>query len=37
MPIWNPECETMPRDELEQLQTQRLREVVARVGASVPF
>jgi phenylacetate-CoA ligase len=37
MPIWNPTCETMPREELVQLQVQRLREVVARVDARVPF
>ena len=37
MPIWNPEFETMPRDQLNSIQEQRLRDVVARVGASVPF
>jgi len=37
MPIWNPEFETMPRDQLNSIQAQRLRDVVARVGASVPF
>ncbi|MBI3762460.1 MAG: phenylacetate--CoA ligase [Chloroflexi bacterium] len=37
MPIWNPECETLPREELEKLQAQRLREVVARTAATVPF
>ena len=37
MPIWNPECETMPRDRLVQLQVRRLRELVARVAARVPF
>jgi phenylacetate-CoA ligase len=36
MPIWNPEYETMPRDQLEKLQVQRLREVMIRV-ADVPF
>lgn len=36
MPIWNPEYETMPRDQLEKLQVQRLREVMIRV-ANVPF
>jgi phenylacetate-CoA ligase len=36
MPIWNPEYETMPRDQLEKLQVQRLREVMMRV-AEVPF
>lgn len=37
MPIWNPEFETLPRDQLEQLQVKRLRELVARVSATVPF
>jgi phenylacetate-CoA ligase len=36
MPIWNPEYETMPRDRLENLQVQRLKEVLARAGANVP-
>jgi phenylacetate-CoA ligase len=37
MPIWNPEAETMPRPELEKLQTARLRALVERVEAKVPF
>ncbi|MEK7310447.1 MAG: phenylacetate--CoA ligase, partial [Chloroflexota bacterium] len=37
MPIWNPDCETMPREQLEKLQVQRLREVVARVAAVSPL
>jgi len=37
MPIWNPEFETMPRDQLSKAQAQRLRDVVARAGANVPF
>jgi len=37
MPIWSPEFETMPRDQLERLQAQRLRELVARAGVAVPF
>jgi len=37
MPIWNPEFEAMPRDRLNEIQAQRLRDVVARVGANVPF
>ncbi len=36
-PMWNREAETMPREELEQLQVQRLKEVVARVYNKVPF
>ncbi len=36
MPIWNPEYESMPRDQLEKLQAQRLRETIARVTATVP-
>ena len=35
--IWNEEFETMPRLELEKLQLERLKEVVARVTATVPF
>ncbi|HLF01251.1 MAG TPA: phenylacetate--CoA ligase [Anaerolineales bacterium] len=34
MPIWNPDYETMPREQLEKLQLQRLREVAGRVAAS---
>lgn len=37
MPIWNPDCETMPREQTEKLQAQRLREVVARVAAVSPL
>ena len=37
MPIWNPEAETMPRPELEKLQTARLRELVERAEAKLPF
>ena len=37
MPIWNPEYETMPRDQMEKLQAQRLRETVARVAAASPL
>ncbi len=37
MPIWNPDYETMPRDQLADLQTRRLRELVARAEARVPF
>ncbi len=36
MPIWNPEYETMPRDQLEKLQVQRLKEVIVRASASLP-
>jgi phenylacetate-CoA ligase len=35
--IWNQEFETMPRPELQKLQLERLKNVVARVTASVPF
>lgn len=35
--IWNPDCECMSRDQLAELQLRRLREVVARVHARVPF
>jgi phenylacetate-CoA ligase len=29
---WDPEAQTMPRDELRQLQLDRLREMVSRIG-----
>ena len=35
--IWNEEMETAPREELEALQSARLREVVARAYQKVPF
>lgn len=35
--IWNEEAETMPRDELARLQLARLKDMVARVTATVPF
>jgi phenylacetate-CoA ligase len=35
--IWNPEYETMPRPELKKVQFERLKQVVARVTANVPF
>jgi len=35
--MWNRAAETMPRDALERLQVQRLREVVGRVAQAVPF
>lgn len=34
--IWNREMETMPREELEKLQLERLKKVVARVYNMVP-
>lgn len=37
MPIWNPEDETMERDELEKLQAQRLHDIAEWVNARVPF
>src|SRR5512136_2063762 len=37
MSIWNSEYETMPRDQLARLQAQRLRQVLERVEARVPF
>src|SRR3990172_5188349 len=37
MPIWNPEYESMPRDELEKLQVKRLRETLERAIANVPL
>lgn len=37
MPIWDPEVETMPRAQMQALQLQRLRELVARASAASPF
>jgi phenylacetate-CoA ligase len=37
MPIWNEEYETMPRSELESLQLERLRDIVAYAAERVPF
>ena len=36
MPMWNPQAESMPRAELEQLQLRRLGESVERAEANVP-
>src|SRR5205085_5501037 len=35
--MWNRAAETMPREQLEQLQLRRLRELVLRVGQKIPF
>ncbi|MDM7925751.1 MAG: phenylacetate--CoA ligase [bacterium] len=35
--IWNPESETLPRNRLRALQTERLRSVVRTVHEKVPF
>jgi len=35
--IWNPEYESMPRRELESLQLERLRRLLARLVERVPF
>ncbi len=35
--IWNPKFETMARQELEQLQLERLKSLVARVYEKIPF
>ncbi len=37
MPIWNPEYECMPRDELAKLQLRRLQSTVAWVHERVPY
>ena len=37
MTIWNPQIETMPREQLRELQDQRLREQVAYVYQRSPF
>ena len=35
--IWNEAMETMPRAEIEKLQSERLRQLVSRVYEKVPF
>jgi len=35
--IWNPKYETMPREELERLQLERLQATVTQVYGKVPF
>lgn len=35
--IWNKECETLPRRELETLQLERLTDVVQRVYDRIPY
>ncbi len=35
--LWNPEIETMPRERLQQMQTERLRLRLAAVYERVPF
>jgi len=37
MPIWNPTIETLPREEIEQIQIERLQSTLNRVYRSVPF
>ncbi|MCD6334167.1 MAG: phenylacetate--CoA ligase [Candidatus Latescibacteria bacterium] len=37
MPIWNQQMETLPRDEIEQVQIERLQSILNRVYRSVPF
>lgn len=37
MGIWNPEMETMPRNELEKLQGQRLRQITEYVYNNLPY
>ncbi len=36
-PLYNPQCETIPREELEQLQLERLQSTLNRVYRSVAF
>ncbi len=36
-PMWNPEVETLSREEMRRLQLQRLQDVVQRVYNQVPF
>jgi phenylacetate-CoA ligase len=35
--MWEPEREAMPREDLEQLQLERLQSTLYRVGTHVPF
>ncbi len=35
--IWNPSCETMPREEIVKLQEERLRALVHKLYNKVPF
>ncbi len=35
--IWNPHFETMPRDKIRELQSERLRDVVERIYYNVPY
>ena len=35
--IWNQAMETMPRPEIEKLQSERLQQLVRRVYERVPF
>ncbi|MCK5733895.1 MAG: phenylacetate--CoA ligase, partial [Candidatus Latescibacteria bacterium] len=37
MPIWNPQMETLPREEIEQVQIERLQSILNRAYRSVPF
>jgi phenylacetate-CoA ligase len=37
MPIWNPEFETMPREDLSKLQLERLKALVERAAKTIPF
>jgi len=37
VPIWNERMETLPRDELEQIQLERLQSTLTRVYSRVPF
>lgn len=37
MPIWNEEFETMPRADMSNLQFERLKSLVERVGKTSPF
>jgi len=37
MPIWNPECESMPREGLRKLQSQRLRQIVEYAYQRLPY
>lgn len=37
MPIWNPKIETLPREEIEQVQIERLQSMLNRAYQRVPF
>ena len=37
MPMWNPECESLPREDLNKLQGQRLRQITEYAYNKLPY